>query len=388
MGYDENVLSIIQSKLNTIAGDGFPTKFDGELSFYDKEWIEKKIDGINVKEITPFTLVVEDISYSSGAKPIITNQYSIAFLCNSTYRQEYDNVFDLLIKDLTDFSISYGDDTYFFTPNGKEAGVDFNNGNGVKGKSFEYILRFNVDVFSVPFGKDLEVFWFAEKLPIKSFKLTNGVASYAITSDDYQDNVNLYMNKTSLIIEAFIDSTVKGHFLSINTRVNIYGTIIISLGGSTIYNGKARFDGFEMGAEYSDVLTANLYFTIKNEPTPNITTIQIDAIDFPIIDYSIATKNITKTTTFANSNMAKDIYVGKARAYVFNVLKTTIDRTLYDKFTNVLMSDGLNVSNEYFDLEISFGNNVYNKKVILIDISDESSNKGVWKITMSEGEMI
>ena len=392
MGHNDNVLSVIQSKLNTIVANmGLDIHFEGETAFYDMEWIEKKRNGNKFKSITPFTLVLEDTNYSTDSDPIITNQYGLAFLCKESNRRDYDAIFDALLGELANFSIKFDNATYFFTPDGKESGVPAFDGSGINDKSFEYILRLNVDIFNVAFGKDAVITFGGNQLPIRSFKITYGIASYVITNPttNYTNDKNKFLNRATFIFETFVNDHVKTNLLSINNKVNNTGVLSIKIGDYFVYNDNARYDGYELSGEFGEVLVANTYFTAKNEPTThNLSNIKIDGVNFPVIDYSIASKNITKTITLSNGNMARDILLGKTRAYVLNVLKSNVQIDVFNKLVASLMSDGDVMGNEFFTLEITFGTTTYTKQVMVADISDDSANRGYWKITLSEGEMI
>lgn len=392
MEQNDNVLSIIQSKLNTIvASKGLDIHFEGEISFYDMEWIEKKRNGNKFKDVTPFTLVLENTNYSTDSDPIITNQYALAFLCKESDRREYDAIFDELLGELANFSIKFDNATYFFSPNGKESGVPAFDGSGINDKSFEYILRFNVDVFNVAFGKDVVIMFGGSQLPIRSFKITYGIASYVITypAISFANNKNKFLNRATFIFEIFVNDYVKANLLSIDNRVNRTGALSIMIGDTSVYFDNARYDGYELAGEFGDVLTVNTYFTAKNEPTTNnLSNIKIDGVNFPVIDYSIASKNITKTVTLSDGNMAREIYLGKARAYVLNVLKDDVQTSVFNKLVASLMSDGDGMGNEFFTLEITFGSTTYSKEVMITDISDDSANRGYWKITLSEGKVV
>ena len=87
----------------------------------------------------------------------------------------------------------------------------------------------------------------------------------------------------------------------------------------------------------------------------NPNTFTIDGLAFPVIDYSIGVKNITKTISVPNSNLTKEVYLGKSRAYVFNVLKTNTSTftTLYNKLVNSLMGEGSTSSEEFLTLGIT-----------------------------------
>ena len=122
--------------------------------------------------------------------------------------------FDELLGELANFSIKFDNATYFFSPNGKESGVPAFDGSGINDKSFEYILRFNVDVFNVAFGKDVVITFGGSQLPIRSFKITYGIASYVITYPA-TPNKNKFLNRATFIFEIFVNDYVKANLLNI-----------------------------------------------------------------------------------------------------------------------------------------------------------------------------
>ena len=67
---------------------------------------------------------------------------------------------------------------------------------------------------------------------------------------------------------------------------------------------------------------------------------------------------------------------------------TSTFATLYNKLVNSLMGEGSTASEEFLTLGIKFGTTTYTKQVMISEISDDSSNKGIWKITMVEGEIL
>jgi len=196
-------------------------------------------------------------------------------------------------------------------------------------------------------------------------------------------------NKMTFVVEVFIEPSIN-NLLRYNSLVNVDGELEFYISNfGDIITAISRYDGYEMAGEYNGVLTAYLYFTAK-AVSGNPNTFTIDGLDFPVIDYSIGVKNITKTINVPNSNLTKEVYLGKSRAYVFNVLKTNASTfaTLYNKLVNSLMGEGSTSSEEFLTLGITFGTNTYTKQVMISEISDDSSNKSIWKITMLEGEYL
>lgn len=388
MGYNEELLSKIQSELNIIASSFLDNEivFDGEVAFYDYDWIKKQYN----KDITPFALTLENSDTTIEGKPITTNQYAIGFLCKEKFRDTYNEIFNLFKDTMIDYTFVESGFTYTINVNNFQSSVAFNDGSGKGEKLFEQLIGLEVTImYGLITGKDVSVSFQDIDLPLRSFKILSGVSSYASAGSNFSDYYNLLNNKMTFVVEVFIEPSIH-NLLQYNSLVNVDGDLVFTIAGFAIIDGTSRFDGYEMAGEYNGVLTAYLYFTAKIiSGNPN--TFTIDGLDFPVIDYSIGVKNITKTISVPNSNITKEVYLGKSRAYVFNVLKTDnklLFKPLYNKLLNSLMGEGSTSSEEFLTLGITFGNNTYTKQVMISEISDDSSNKGIWKITMLEGEYL
>lgn len=395
MGYNENLLGVIQSKLGTITTTlSLDITFDGEVAFYNYDWIKKQFN----KDITPFALTLENSESANEGQSIITNQYAIGFVCKESRRSDYNNIFETLYNDLLNYSFTEDGYTYYIRPTGNQSSVPFNEGSGKAEKRFEQLINIEVVIVSSSLmsGKYVDIEWNSSKINARSFKILNGISSYAFTNaKPYANSQNLNVNKSTFVVECLVDSSIVS-FLQINTNANIVKYLFIAFtddnGGETIiYEDNASYDGYELSGEYNGVLTAFLYFTSK-AVSSNPSAFTIDGLAFPIIDYSISIKNITKQIITPNSNMLKEVYLGKARAYVVNVLKTDITgmTTLYNKLIKALMSNGEVIADNFFNLTITFNGvgNSFTKQVALIEMNDSSENKAVWKITFSEGELL
>lgn len=388
MGYNEELLSKIQSELNIIASSFIDNQivFDGEVAFYDYDWIKKQYN----KDITPFALTLENSDTSIEGKPITTNQYAIGFLCKDKLRDTYNEIFNAFKDTMIDYTFVEDGFTYTINVNNFQSSVAFNDGSGKGEKLFEQLIGLEVTImYGLKTGKDVSVSFQSITLPFRSFKILSGISSYASASSNFSNNSNLLNNKMTFVIEVFIEPSIN-QLLEHNSLVNVDGDLVFSIANfGVIIDDNCRFDGYEMAGEYNGVLTAYLYFTAKGiSGNPN--TFTIDGLAFPVIDYSIGIKNITKTISIPNSNLTKEVYLGKSRAYVFNVLKTNevTFATLYNKLVSSLMGDGSTANEEFLTLGINFGTNTYTKQVMISEISDDSSNKGIWKITMVEGEIL
>lgn len=389
MGYNEELLSKIQSELNIIASSFLDNEivFDGEVAFYDYDWIKKQYN----KDITPFALTLENSDTTIEGKPITTNQYAIGFLCKEKFRDTYNAIFNLFKDTMIDYTFVESGFTYTINVNNFQSSVAFNDGSGKGEKLFEQLIGLEVTImYGLKTGKDVSVSFQGIDLPFRSFKILSGVSSYASASSNFNDDYNMLNNKMTFVVEVFIEPSIN-NLLRYNSLVNVDGELEFYISDfGDIITAISRYDGYEMAGEYNGVLTAYLYFTAK-AVSGNPNTFTIDGLEFPVIDYSIGVKNITKTISVPNSNLTKEVYLGKSRAYVFNVLKTrnTLSfATLYNKLVNSLMGEGSTSSEEFLTLGITFGTNTYTKQVMISEISDDSSNKSIWKITMLEGEYL
>lgn len=397
MGFNENLLGIIQSKLGTITTAlSLDITFDGEVAFYNYDWIKKQFN----KDITPFALTLENSESANEGESIITNQYAIGFVCKESRRSDYNDIFEALYNDLVNYSFTEDGYIYYIRPTGKQSSVPFNEGSGKAEKRFEELINIEVVIVGeeIASGKNMLFKWNGTTFKARSFKILNGVSSYAFTNaKPYNDSQNLNVNKMTFVLECFVDDTISYTFLTKNFSVNNVKQLFISINSNNgdneyiIHEDNASYDGYDFAGEYNGVLTAFLYFTSK-AVSSNPSAFTIDGTSFPIIDYSISIKNITKQIITPNSNMLKEVYLGKARAYVVNVLKTDIIgmTTLYNKLIKALMSNGEVITDNFFNLTITFNGvgNSFTKQVALIEMSDSSENKGVWKITFSEGELL
>ena len=177
--------------------------------------------------------------------------------------------------------------------------------------------------------------------------------------------------------------------ISLN-QMNKQGTLLIKVGTTNLINETCYLEGYEMGVEYSDITTAYLYFVVK--PTSDLlTAIKIDNLSLPILDYSISTKVMTSPISTPNSNQARSIYTGKARAYMFNVPKTsdTTYTSIINKLFDSLMLDEADITKHFFSVEFDFGTGkIYTKQLVLETMVDNGGNKGMWQLTFIDGELI
>ena len=179
MGYNEELLSKIQSELNIIASSFLDNKivFDGEVAFYDYDWIKKQYN----KDITPFALTLENSDTTIEGKPITTNQYAIGFLCKEKFRDTYNAIFNLFKDTMIDYTFVESGFTYTINGvNNFQSSVAFNDGSGKGEKLFEQLIGLEVTImYGLITGKDVSVSFQDIPLPFRSFKILSGVSSYA-----------------------------------------------------------------------------------------------------------------------------------------------------------------------------------------------------------------
>lgn len=220
-----------------------------------------------------------------------------------------------------------------------------------------------------------------------------------------EKQIELFLNRTvaddvGFILKVDFDNTTQSGndyicFIVVENgisldQMNKQGTLLIKVGTTNLINETCYLEGYEMGVEYSDITTAYLYFVVK--PTSDLlTAIKIDNLSLPILDYSISTKVMTSPISTPNSNQARSIYTGKARAYMFNVPKTsdTTYTSIINKLFDSLMLDEADITKHFFSVEFDFGTGkIYTKQLVLETMVDNGGNKGMWQLTFIDGELI
>ena len=130
-------MEYLEGKLNSISGDlGYDILFDGDVSFYDYEWYERKFGS----KATPFVLATNAFETMNAGVTGVTFRYTLITLGFDEDREKIEFIYDRLYNDLRQETIS--GINVNFRPTNKEYGESVSIGSGDGLKRFEAIFEF------------------------------------------------------------------------------------------------------------------------------------------------------------------------------------------------------------------------------------------------------
>lgn len=364
------IFDYILASLEQIAVD-LDVEFEGDLETYDYDWVKERFN----KKITPFTL---NLNSTNVRQDTITrvSRYTIYMLPFAKDLHLIEEIINELIDNYFG-KTDIGNITFIE----KKKGFPFSEGSGAIKKRIEYALTFEITEFgNYKSSKDVLIYVGGYELDWKSFKITHGKASVLNDSNVVNDVNNKHINNTEIIIEAFIDDNLLDLGLIQSgelNKVNKEYDLVFEVGGDSLINGSYEFVGYTISNTVDNVLTAYLFF---NTPTPK-RTIKIKDVLIPIIDMSF--ELVVMTEAQSSRNILKEIYIGRARGYNFNISKSTklIDGITAEQFfiDELLEND----NKPLYAVEITVGDKVYNKSLMLKGLKEENSE--IFSISFGEG---
>lgn len=306
----------IEFELNAIAQEyEYAVAFKGELDFYNYDWIKRRFGVKN----TPFVLVTNNFEVLKDGIDSVGFRYTLAALPFEKDRKLIENIFDVLYSRLRNYE--FEEINVVFRPVKLTYGEDFSEGIGSGLRRFEALFEFEGYATTAFSFKDLEFEFGNFDMPIESFKFehlkenyVNKLGSTGYYTDTNQKNIN----HNVLVIETPLTAN-SGALDLIGSRqyVGFVNDISFSIGGTTIFDNEPfKFDGWTLSSDVNDnKVTAFLYFSYDIDRVE----IKINDIDIPILDYAFAMGTVKTSHTSLDSNIGKEIYLGKVRSWAFNI---------------------------------------------------------------------
>lgn len=370
MFYDKQILSFIQSKLNTFASNGnYDLVFDGEVGFYDEDWIKEHL-GTNT---TPFVLT--DLGFSKEANDDYVGKYSIGMLAKSKKREDYFEIIDDTLESIMNKTSSFEGLNMVFSVTRLDVGEDITSGNGFGDYSFEILINIAVRILESGYNGTQRVITIdGVNIRHKGIKIEHGkmeISNIDPTPSGTIDNVNRLLNNGMLVIEAYIDSDKVKSLLDVN-KIGIANDIEIKFGNLSVVDEIFDYDGYMISNEQGNSLTVFLYFSLKRIRN----TITINGITVPIISDGITMGVVSEPFRTPNSNITKNVYIGKARSYAFVVAETynSNAQTLIDELYAQLLGDDEKAP--LYNVTITFNGKAPITKRLLLSEIQKSSKDG------------
>lgn len=311
----EMMLDHIEWLLNTIATElEYDILFKGSIDTVDIDW-RRKYFGV---DYTPFVLATHQFEPTQDRDGIQFN-YTIYAMPYEKDREKIQEIYDMLFKELNG-SFDINDNKISTRPINRDFGLKFIEGsNGLGHYRFEAVFRFSgTSTYFYKLGKDVVLKLDDEIIPINSFKYDHGKVSYVNKISPHEGTNNHNLNTNLLVIETPLNKVnpAISEYLAQGQKVNIDVNIELLAGTYQIINDVYQYTGFTISASTDDVsVSAYLYFAYKSDKL----AITINGEEIPILDYAIANKNETLSMQTPQSNLIKNIYLSKARAYSFNI---------------------------------------------------------------------
>lgn len=376
---DNKVKSFIQTQLTQIATtlEYNDIVFNGDVGFYDHQWIKRNLG----EKITPFVITPISTEVSKDGLNIQTTRYMLLIMGFSKNRERMQDIINSFIEYLSSgINRSYEDEKLSLGYISGQSGVDFVEGSGNAEKRYEIAIEFEVvstnDIYdSNDISLTIEINDVETILPFKSFRYEHGKNNFLNINNSesgYSTTNNWRFNTNSLVIECYLTSSILDLIKTQNSNITyIMGCFIDNI---TLFQNFMKFSGYQFSNERGQIGTVFLYF----EPSKANSSITIDDITIPIVDYGIALETLKKEIITPNSNIIKHKFLGKVRVYSFEVAEE--DSTLLTSLFNDLLSD--NIEKNYYTVYMNLIGKTFTKNCLLSNIETKKSNDNVGTLVL------
>lgn len=375
----EKIKDYIEIELNNLAIElGYDIVFQGESIPFTYDWIKEKYG----MPLTPFLLSTERFYKTNESDITIDFKYTIVALAfnDDVVSGDFERLYATLMGRLKsayidDFNVS-------FTPLTYQIGDEFSEGSGFGRTRRQALLSFEGKATN-SYGLAQTILTFGSlNIPVNSYKYEHAKINY-LNKDDFDNANNKNINANLMVIETLLSANNNAltNLLNSGQKVNIKKELVLTIGDISIINDNYSFESYSLHYDKErNKNVAFLYFIQYKE----IGLIRIGGEEIPIIDYGFATTIETDPHNSPDDNIARSMYLGRARAYSFIVAEAD-GFALKEKFNQELLSD-LDQKPLYI-LEIELDNELYEKRVIIKDISKEGANgfSGLFSITFLDG---
>lgn len=353
----------IELELNNIAREyEYEIEFVGELGFYDYDWVKKQMGVV----ATPFVLVPNRWQRQVGSAVAFDFTFSIIALPKEQDRDLIVKIFDRLANDLPTLKIEQNNVSFKTTSLKYFKGEMEGSGSGIE--RFHVELVFEGTATNAYGYKDMELTFGNEVIGIDSFKYEHSKTNYINVFSEYLDSNNHNLNANLFVIETTLTKggSVLNKLLNKGQMVNIEDNLLFKIDNVVIVDALYSFNNYSLTFD-KEVNEFRVFLFFEMAGDKNEISLGDDSVK--ILDYALTTTMNTLPHNRPNDNIYRYNYVGRARAYAFNVAETS-DNALLNRFTSELMSD-LD-TNPIYNLKIKLHGEVYEKRLILMEISKET----------------
>lgn len=254
------------------------------------------------------------------------------------------------------------------TPTNVQYGADFSEGSGSGLRRFEALISLQGKATKYYTMSDVELKLNDITVPISSFKFDHGKANYVNKTSVVENDNTKNLNTNILVIESPLngENTVVLELLNTKQKVNIEKDIKLVIGEIEIIDDAYEFLGYTLATSTTDnYMSTFLYFKLAGDKA----FISIGGEEIPILDMGYSVKSGMLDHSSPNSNTIKNIWIGRARAYVFNIAEAFE----YDVL-NLLEEEvaGNPELPPIYTVSVSYKGISFTKELIVDDISKES----------------
>lgn len=364
MNTSELIKNYIEAKLNTLAQEhDFNIIFEGGVDFVDANWRREKF---GIRE-TPFSLATIRNELGSTLN-FIDLRYDLYIMPFEEDRGRIEYIIDLFYLEINEkFMIGDGWEVKL-TPTNVQYGADFSEGSGSGLRRFEALISLQGKATKYYTMSDVELKLNDITVPISSFKFDHGKQNYVNKTDVVENDNTKNLNTNILVIETPLngENTVGLELLNSKQKVNIEKNIKLVIGEIEIIDDAYEFLGYTLATSTTDnYMSTFLYFKLAGDKA----FISINGEEIPILDMGYSVKSGLLDHSSPNSNTIKNIWIGRARAYVFNIAEAFE----YDVL-NLLEEEvaGNAELPPIYTVSVSYKGISFTKELIVDDISKES----------------
>lgn len=374
----KNLLIVIENTLNDISlSNNLGIMFKGYNDFVDVEW-RRKMFGVNY---TPFSLVANSFQ-ELQAGTIIDFRYSLYIMPFEDDREKLEFIMEEFSK-IIQTPFESNDWNVVVKPINLTYGNSFSEGSGRGILRFESLFVFNgLATSNYNMLKDLKLELDNETIPILSYKWEHGKVGYVNKGENISSENSQNLNTNTFVIECPLSkqNDIVKNYLMNNKEVNVNKHLKLTVANLVLIDEEYNYDGFSFsGGQNNQSMNVYLYFTPKR--VTNTITINGDSI--PILDYALSTKLESLSFDNINSNIYKNIYLGKATSYAFSISED-VDYPVLDTLYEDLIAGEEKLP--VYEVTVSIRNNTYEKTLMLSDITSDSDGgaKSVIKVVFIE----
>lgn len=359
----EGLKNYFETELNNVARDkDYDISFAGEVGYYNHDWIKRQ-EGI---QVTPYVLIPNRWQRRNDSTNTFDFSFTLLALPKETDRDKIKHIFDTFSNGLTNDVIDSYNADFLVTNLNYHEKFSESSGSGID--RFHAEIVFEGKITNALNFSDIELSFGDILIGVESFKYEHAKTNYLNRFEEFDDINNKNLNSNILVIETVLtkEGETLTNLLNKGQTVNIIKPTILKLNGIEVINDNYSFDNYSVIFDKANnEVRVYLFFSIeadKNEIILGNNTVTI-------LDYAITTVVNSLPHNSPNDNIYKHTYLGRARAYAFNVVEDS-KNIILNIFIEELM--GERDLEPIFNLEIKIHGVTYNKRLLLSEITKES----------------